>query len=450
MGYRFRRSIKIGGLRFNLYRSGVSVSTGIRGANITAGQRGIFSNVGIPGTGLSYRSKIAGGNIQPNIKKIEPARPNEPYKQIRVKFVIDDETGETSWKNEKMEPLDEAIIQVAKKQNREAIYELLQKTSDGINDKISNLLNIHYKTPPPDTIISYTPLTFQVQKPASPNISDYKIAQPEKPLLKEKGFLSKNVSFIGKHLEKSNQKKIEDFNEEMKKWKSNQIDLDKKFELAKQEYEERLALYEKEKMDFEKEQAKIKQMIEVDRLNNPEVMSTYLEEYLDALDWTTDTNISFELNENGDQIWISVDLPEIEMMPKKISKVNHNKLNLSISEISRKQQQINYLTHIHSIAFRIIGETFVSLPKLREIFISGYSQRPNKKTGYIGDEYLYSIRIQRDEWVKINYSALELINIVDCFTLFDLRRTINKSGLIEPIEPFLPQREISEFKSNEK
>jgi len=37
---------------------------------------------------------------------------------------------------------------------------------------------------------------------------------------------------------------------------------------------------------------------------------------------------------------------------------------------------------------------------------------------------------------KINFSRLVVVNVIDCFELFDLRRTINKSGIIEPIEPF--------------
>lgn len=60
MGFRFRRSIKIlPGVRVNIGKKGVSsVSIGKRGATVTTGKTGTHLNVGIPGTGVSYRTKL--------------------------------------------------------------------------------------------------------------------------------------------------------------------------------------------------------------------------------------------------------------------------------------------------------------------------------------------------------------------------------------------------------
>ena len=59
MAFRFRRSVKVApGLRLNFSKSGVSASAGVRGASVTAGKSGIHGNVGIPGTGLSYRERL--------------------------------------------------------------------------------------------------------------------------------------------------------------------------------------------------------------------------------------------------------------------------------------------------------------------------------------------------------------------------------------------------------
>ncbi|MBN2885822.1 MAG: DUF4236 domain-containing protein [Chromatiaceae bacterium] len=60
MGLRFRRSIKIApGIRLNFGTRGVSLSLGPRGASVSVGKSGVHGNVGLPGTGLSYRAKIA-------------------------------------------------------------------------------------------------------------------------------------------------------------------------------------------------------------------------------------------------------------------------------------------------------------------------------------------------------------------------------------------------------
>ncbi len=57
MGIRFRRSFKIApGVRINLSKSGVSTSLGRRGMTVNLRGRKVTTTVGIPGSGLSYRS----------------------------------------------------------------------------------------------------------------------------------------------------------------------------------------------------------------------------------------------------------------------------------------------------------------------------------------------------------------------------------------------------------
>ena len=61
MGVRFRRSVKIcKGVKVNFSKSGASLSLGGRGHGMTFGGSGTRAHVGIPGTGLSYNTKIGG------------------------------------------------------------------------------------------------------------------------------------------------------------------------------------------------------------------------------------------------------------------------------------------------------------------------------------------------------------------------------------------------------
>jgi len=59
MPWRFRKSIKIApGVRVNFGKRGMtSLSVGGRGGRTTFSRRGTHSTFGIPGTGLSYRTK---------------------------------------------------------------------------------------------------------------------------------------------------------------------------------------------------------------------------------------------------------------------------------------------------------------------------------------------------------------------------------------------------------
>jgi hypothetical protein len=59
MGFRFRKSIRLApGVRLNFGKRGMSISAGVKGASVTSGSRGTYANVSIPGTGISYRTRI--------------------------------------------------------------------------------------------------------------------------------------------------------------------------------------------------------------------------------------------------------------------------------------------------------------------------------------------------------------------------------------------------------
>lgn len=59
MGFRFRKSINLGGgLKVNLSKSGIGYSVGTKGFRITKSAKGgVYGTVSAPGTGMSYRTK---------------------------------------------------------------------------------------------------------------------------------------------------------------------------------------------------------------------------------------------------------------------------------------------------------------------------------------------------------------------------------------------------------
>jgi hypothetical protein len=72
MGFRFRRSARLGPLRFNFSRGGLSsISVGGRGASFNIPMNrsgGARTTVGIPGTGLSWSAESAAG--LPNSRRL--------------------------------------------------------------------------------------------------------------------------------------------------------------------------------------------------------------------------------------------------------------------------------------------------------------------------------------------------------------------------------------------
>jgi len=61
MAFRFRKSFRIApGIKLNLSRSGLSTTLGGRGLSVNTGRRDTYVNAGIPGIGVSSRSRLGG------------------------------------------------------------------------------------------------------------------------------------------------------------------------------------------------------------------------------------------------------------------------------------------------------------------------------------------------------------------------------------------------------
>lgn len=69
----FRRSVKMGPLRFTASKTGVSVSAGIRGMRVTAGPRGTYVSLGAGG--FTYRTRVDGGRRRPAPMPHAPGAP---------------------------------------------------------------------------------------------------------------------------------------------------------------------------------------------------------------------------------------------------------------------------------------------------------------------------------------------------------------------------------------
>ena len=166
MGFRFRKSINIiPGVRLNLSNGSPSLSVGPRGASFSFGSRGTFANLGLPGTGLSYRTRLdqaarsGGGNSSAN-------------------------------------------------SDADLRQHLEQKTAE-LMSAITAISNIHELTPDPQTGISWSELEsayrqtrmspFQIPAPVRPEKPDY-LPLPEQPGERE------GVSFLGKWFESGSAK----------------------------------------------------------------------------------------------------------------------------------------------------------------------------------------------------------------------------------------------------
>lgn len=347
MAFRFRRSIKIApGIRLNVGKSGLTgLTIGTRGFSFTLGKEGTYVNVGLPGTGLSYRSKLGAGWSA-------VSAPN-PLPQTETEFSLTlEKDGTVSYWDAAEKPLSPAQIERVQKENRPSIEAWLHEQAQAYNAASAALLNLHHTTPAPDDELDRTDYGAQ-----------------------------------GSHISVEQWARI-------------------------------TAAYDRA-LDHERE-----------------AMHDLLTAVLAVLLWPRETTISFELAEDGETVWLDVDLPEIEELPSQTAAVNKRELCVSFKERSATQLRRDYAQHVHAVGFRLIGEVFTCLPTVQTVICSAFSQRVNQQTGHMGDEYLYSVRVGRGQWERLNFANLGQLDVVACFAQFELRRTLNAHAYLKPIAPF--------------
>lgn len=391
MGVRFRKSLKLApGIRMNFSGSGVSWTLGPRGASVGIGKRGTFLNTGIPGTGLYSRQQLSSN---PSARQNYSNRPEIQTMSITVSI---DDDGVLTFKDAQGNLISEAHIDAAKKQQGEKIKALIQQKCDEINCQVESLGEIHLHTSPP-IFSDFEPEKFDVPKPVQ-------------PIPKLPGFFCKLFRSCIAKVEVENKNALEKYATQVEQW-------------------------EKQKAAFEAIQFARGQFIDRVSRGDVKAIEQYIEEVLLDIVWPRETLIDFDIREDG-VVALDVDLPEIEEMPTKTATVPHRGYRLSVKEMGVTQVQKLYMRHVHAVGFRIIGEMFAASPFVRSVVLSAYSQRPNKATGQVGNEYLYSVRVNRDDWVKINFDNLSQIDAVDSLDSFDLRRNMTKTGVFKPVEPF--------------
>jgi len=447
MALRFRRSVKIvPGVRLNFGKRGVSVSAGVRGATVTAGKHGVYGNAGIPETGLSFRSKLSGkaSNTQLVREQRKLERELEKQEQLerrrealsKVQLSLND-NGSINIINSFEEALSRADLKLLWEQKSDYIYEWLSQQADEINGDVEQLSQIHIDTPSPDLIPQYEIVPFREQQPKKP--SKFKEeSRPVKSRIPQLGFFTKLSQKKREQYEIDKRKLSEKFRIELDLWKKKQKERKQEYIQSLRLYEEKVKLWNQRKeLNERKEKLNLKEFPE--RLaKDVKLMETVLQKSVNSLSWPRETIVSYEIRNNGKEIWLDVDLPEIEDIPQKIANIVASKRKLNIKNKSQKQLRLEYSSHIHGIAFRLVGIVFATLPSAEYIVISGYSQRLAPSTGKINDDYLFSFKVNRKEFEKVDFSSLERVDPIVALASFEHVRKMTATGIFKAITPFTP------------
>ena len=99
-------------------------------------------------------------------------------------------------------------------------------------------------------------------------------------------------------------------------------------------------------------------------------------------------------------MFLDVDLPEIADLPNQSASLGADQQRLKIQAKLARQLRGEYARHVHAIVLRLVGLVFALLPEMKEVVVSGYSQRLNAATGHVDDDYLLSVLFTQAQLVR--------------------------------------------------
>ncbi|WP_157680926.1 DUF4236 domain-containing protein [Luteimonas sp. JM171] len=399
---RFRRRIRIApGVRLNLSGSGVSISAGPRGASLTAGTKGLWGNLGIPGTGIYNRRKLSGRASSPGAgrvtRKEQEALLLDDFFASRPRLSAPAAGGPLELIDGDGNALSPLVQETAWKHLRAGLLEQLAERCDALKADIEGLGRLHEQTPPPEPVLQYRRNEFHQPEPAAPQ---------EQPYHR----LWKLLPWHRKQIDAVNDTAREEHSRIRKQWLSLRAAHDRAEEARRKQYRLR------------------------DQGSVPGI-EEFISAHLATLQWPQDTAVDLKFDLDRKRAYLDVDFPEIEDLPEGIPEPAPRTRGVRIKKFSDAARRRLYAAHIHSVLLRLIGETFRTSELVHEVIASGYSQRPDPATGAIQDEYLISLKVPRSAWREIDFSNLEQVDPIEAIARFEHVRKMTKTGIFRRIDP---------------
>lgn len=438
---RFRRRVRIcKGLSLNFSGSGISMSMGVRGASVTVGKQGIYANYGIPGTGLYNRQKIASGSsLSTRTYSSSRSTANSYQHQkvtVNLKMSLDENNNPIVADANGNVITDENLLRAIRRSQgyKETFQRLSQDVYNEIADKNASFIEIYKHTERPVTELSVTKALENIQ-PEEYEKNTFASIEPTVESVRsqlENEAKEKVTSLLFWTLKRKREQYVctnlqERYNETHDSWSKEKKEFDEYEDGFKKEFDEQ------SRRECEEKKTELQNIFngELNYVDNK------IENILSQIELPVEFSIDYEYHPEECSIYIDLDLPEIEDMPNEVAKTLKSG-KVSVKAKTQKQAALDYSTCVCGLAFFFSGMFFNVSTKIKQICISGYTQRLNKKTNVINNDYVFSVQFDRDTFSRIDYRNINPVEQIQRFphllniTASNVMKTINPQDTLQP------------------
>ena len=432
MGLRFRRSIKIcKGVRINFNKNSWGMSIGGRGYGYSFNSKGRQTkHIGIPGTGLSY---VTSTSPKRNISKPKPT-----IVQTTIRMHMDDDGKMTYFYPDGREITDQSTINKIKRaagyksekdrMKKEHDKEILEKVID-YNKTNNELINInkfcaekiYNEKDYVNELNNLKAEKYEIKKfdkpaPTIENVKDdlLKTAKKEIKSIKIWTLKEQRNAYVEDNYKSVYETKYNYWLKQKKEFETNEENLEKE---NNKKYQE----------EFKNNKEYLENIISGDE----ECICNEIDSWFSELEMPLEFNINYEYIKDEKTLLIDLDLPEIEDFPNKKA-VQLANGNMKLQNKNQTELYTDYKNYVFGLALFIVGHIFNISPNIQSIIISGYTQRRNR-VGDIKDDYIYSIKFEREKLSQYNLTTGDSFNT--CMN-FENRCNISTNNSLKAVEPY--------------
>lgn len=441
MGMRFRKSVKIcKGVKVNFSKSGASLSLGGRGHSMNFGGRGTRATVGIPGTGLSYSTKLTSHHKSHSSSHRSSSAGSRGKSSVALPVSVQlkmDQDGKVVILDGRGNPIyDQSVIRKIK--TTDSYKKMVQNLEGQRQEKLAEayeeakaendqFIEIYKLSPQVDKKEQYIEILNSLRPPVYQR-KQYEVPYPTEGVIRDqlakeaKETVRGSLFTVGKlrkeYIESNLQSRL---NSAISGWMQQKEAFDSE--------ESNVEKAETERYDAEFNSSKQYMQNLID--GEDQEVSEAVESWISSCELPVEINVDYEWRQNNHVMYLDVDLPEIEDLPEDevVRLASGNLKEKKKTQATLKQE---YAKLVFGLAIFISANVFNVSPAIHGIVISGYTQRRNS-AGEVNDEYVYSIRFTRDIFEN---SVLCNVNPQDFCMRFENRSNVTSSMLMKKIEPY--------------
>ncbi|MCD8508982.1 MAG: DUF4236 domain-containing protein [Bacillus sp. (in: Bacteria)] len=418
MSFRFQKRVRIApGVRINFSKRGVSASAGPRGSTLTVGKRGLYGNLGIPGSGLSYRTRLDKNAIRSrnNTQQGQATRtPSVENSNNPIQVAWNEELGDFSFTTASGHFLNAQEERQVRRTYKLDLVKMYKEKAEEINHQTERLLDLHHQLFYPEHNFKAIVEASLPELEAPPSREEYMRLVTDR----EKNMLNfwNQIKILFPTFKK-------EFNDKIEK-------------LVEAEYNETMTSYNSEKQAIQEEKHSRRQLALKAETGELEAMEEWVSLFLNELDFPLETDVDFTIV-TAEELYADIDLPTIDEIPiKKADILKSGKLK--IKDKTQRDHREDYALLVGGTALYIASFFFRYLPTLKNVYISGYNQVLDVSTGHETDQYIYSLKINKEVLYSLN---MENVHPIRAFENFQPRLDVTKTFIFKEITPYSPSGE---------